>query len=214
MFVISSTNAKLGLPFKDGHDSKFSFGVEQSSETAFLDCTGSLYVRRLSNHLLIQFKNFLTHKRINVNAKFLDEATTIPIVMKFGSNMKLLNPKDYNYWGWIDPRITAKVIKYADIPDDGKYLEEGWEINDLGCPLRTNVTDYGDHLQFKLKYILDGCVEEVEDEVIKEHYRDIIMNVDKKYDYITKIDYHYQKVTENYDQQNNVYLKFEEFVKY
>lgn len=215
IFVVyfCAIDAKLGIPFKEGHDSKFTFSVEQFDETTLLDCTGELYIRKLSNAILFQFHNFETHKRVNVRNKFIQDAVSVPIMMKFGLNNKLFHPKDYEDWEWVDPRIVTKIIKYTDIPENGRYTEESWEVSDIDCPPISNVTDHDDHLQLKLYYKLQECIDPVEDEIVKEHYRIIKMDVDKKSDYITKIDYHYQKRTEDFDQQNNVFMSFVEFVK-
>lgn len=93
--VLVAVEAKLGLPFKEGFDSKFVFGVEQFDEDHFLDCTGELLIRKLEGQLLFQFRNFEIFKHVNIKRKRIMNHVTIPIIMKFSATGKLLDPSDY-----------------------------------------------------------------------------------------------------------------------
>lgn len=212
--LLNLANCKLGIPLKPGYETKFIFSVEMYDDEHLLDCTGDLFIRRVENQLVTHIKNFEIHKGVNVNRKRVANAVAFPIVMNFDVKGKLRDAKDYEDWDWIDPRIVLKVIKYTDIPERGNIKEESWEVSDLECEPNANAADLGYCVQMKLFYDLETCIDPKEDEVVKDHHRIIKMDVDKEKDFITKIDYHYQLLTTEYDKQNNVNLQFVEIIKY
>lgn len=207
-------NCKLGIPLKHGYETKFIFSVEMYDDEHLLDCTGDLFIRRVEDKLIADIKNFEIHKAVNVNRNRIINSVSLPIMMSFDHKGKLRDAKDYEDWDWIDPRIVLKVIKYTDIPEKGNIVEESWEVSDLECAPQANAADLGYCVQMKLYYDLQTCIDPKEDEVVKDHHRIIKMDVDKEKDFITKIDYHYQLQTTDYEKQNNVNLLFVEVVKY
>lgn len=206
--------AHLRIPFREDYDSKFIFELEQFDDEKLLDCTGEVYVRNLTTQLLFNFRNLEIHRNINVKRSRVKAAAAVPIIMKVGDN-KIYDPKDYDDYDWIDPRIIVKIMKYTNFDNKGRVTEESWEVSDLECPPRNNLTHIDQNcLKMELKYELEDCIDPVEDEVVQDHHRIIKLIIDKRYQLITKIDYHYQKTNKDFDRQNNAQIVFQEFVRY
>lgn len=209
-----SSSVHLQIPFKEDHDSKFIFELEQFDDEKMLDCTGEIYVRNLTNQLVFNFRQVEIHRNINVQKSKVKAATALPIIMKVGDT-KLFDPKDYDDWDWIDPRIIVKIMKYTNIDDNGRVVEESWEVSDLECPVQSNIDALNPgSAKLQLKYDLEECIDSVEDEIVVQHHRIIKFTIDQRLQIIKRIEYHYQKTNKEFDQQNNAQIVFQGFVKY
>lgn len=205
---------QLRIPFKEDCDSKFIFHLEQFDDEKMLDCTGEIHIRNLTDNLVFNFRNLKVHRNVNLNKSRVKTAASLPVIMLVGEK-KLYDPKDYDDWDWIDPRIIVKIMKYTAVDEFGRVREESWEVSDLECPATVNTTSVDDNCsRLELVYPLQDCIDPVEDEIIEDHHRVIKFSVDKSNDLITRIEYHYEKTNKEFDKQNNAQIVFQGFVGY
>lgn len=205
----------LRIPFKDGHESKFVFSLEQYDKDQLLECTGDLYVKNLTDRLVFSFRGVDIHRNINKKVSDVKVAVGSPIVLKVSST-KISDPDGYGQWPYVDPRIIVKMMKYTNINDKGNLNEKSWELGVRErCAPKITLTQGALHTsKMVAAYDFDGCVDLNDDEIIKEHHRAIKFTLDNEKKYITEIDYNYRRKTTEYDLQNTAQITFKEFVRY
>lgn len=217
IIAISTTLAAvhLRIPFKEDCDSRFTFHLEQFDESTLLDCTGEILVRNLTNKLIFNFRNVKVQRNVNVQKSAVKRAASLPILM-FVTDKTILDPKDYNDWDWVDPRILVKIMKYTNLNEYDRAKEIGWEVgDDLECPLTSNKVDIDEeYSQIELVYQLDDCIDPVGEEFVQTHHRIVNFRIDKESNLIKRIEYHYEKTNKEYDKQNNAEIVFQNFVSY
>lgn len=212
--TVAARRPHLQIPFKEDHDSKFIFNLEQFDDDKLLDCTGEIYVRNHTDILIFNFRNLKILRHVNLKISKVKAAASLPVLMTVGDR-KIDDPNDYDDWDWIDPRFIAKIMKYTNVDKFGRVLEESWEVSDLECPPFVNNTAvYDDYLRMELNYDLQDCIDPEEDEIVESHYRIIKFSIDQATNLITRIEYHYEKTNNELNRQNSAEIVFIGFDKY
>lgn len=215
----STESVKLEIPFRENHDSVFSFSLEMYDAQKYLECSGNIVVRNINHQIIFTFKNFDLNKHIGLNVKDVQSAVAVPIILNINHDKKMIDPEDYNNWEFIDPRMIIKVFKYSDVSMNGQIDEVGWETaleNESGCKAESRIKNGRKDLHLHLYYNLENCLSN-EDGVkltYLEHYRVLDLFVPRNESHITRYEYHYKKSTNVTDAQNSINIQFENFEKY
>lgn len=216
---ISTESVKLEIPFRENHDSVFSFSLEMYDAEQYLECSGNIVVRKINHQIVFTFKNFDLNKHIGLSVKDIHNAVALPIVIKINHNGKMTDPVDYNDWGFIDPRMVIKVFKYSDMSINGQIDEIGWETaldNESACKAEARGKNGKKDLHIHVYYNLENCLVNSDGVSLSylEHYRVIDLFVPRNENHITRYEYNYKKATDVTDAQNSINIQFERFEEY
>lgn len=180
----------IGIPFKENHLSHFIYKLNQFNGERYLDCTGNFTVVQDNSEVIFTFYGVRINNIINIPQYWVEQVLSKPIQLKL-VNGTLLDPESVKHrWMPVDPRIIVKIFRYVNIPDDGKLLERGWELDDLNCVPKAVTEDSPETVKLVLHYNLDDCTEEKN----IDHSRVVGMVFDKEKKYLTKIEYHYRRM--------------------
>lgn len=216
---LSAESVKLEIPFRENHESIFSFSLEMYDAEKYLECSGNIVVRKVHHQIVFTFKNFDLNKHIGINAKDVHNAVALPIIMQVNQEGKMTMPADYDTWEWIDPRMIIKVLKYSDISINGQIDEVGWETaleNESACKAESRVKNGKKDLHLHVYYNLENCLANADGVQLSylEHYRVLDFYIPREEHYITRYEYHYKKATNVTDAQNSINIQFENFEEY
>lgn len=211
IFSISKAASLLGIPLKEGHKSHFNYTLSQFDGVTYLVCNGNFEVSQKQAGIVFEFGKVNVLEDINIPTSWIDLVSQQPIFMEL-SNGKLLDPVLKDRLRAVDPRFIVKVFRYMNIPDDGKLVERGWEVDDLNCVPRAIMEETKDENKLVLTYQLDECVEE--EVVIMVHQRTVTLLYSKTKLHLTEIDYRYIKTHESGEVfENKATVNFRHFQK-
>lgn len=216
----------IGIPLRDGHKSHFNFTINQFDYILNMDCKGDLLIiPSSSGGVQIHFSKVTPYNLVDIPEKWVQVTTKDQIFLPLLDG-KFLEPKVTVKFRPIDPRIVVKLLRYANIPDNGKLSEPGWEVDDSSCIPTATFEDGYQSSRLTLYYNLFNCLnahgnqnENITanqnfDDEITLHDRIIRLDFDKDQKLIKNIYYKYQKYKAGGQLMvNQVQINFLEFIK-